>query len=119
MRFVERRRGEWAYLNTIIAVRVSEELFKSCTIEKFVDQHLASVVHRDTNAFLNNVGAKLLDRQSADIASKLTDDAIAEPVVVQIEDILNDLTEMITILKPSRRKTKTTYVVTIWILYEG
>jgi hypothetical protein len=40
---------------------------------------------------LDDVGAEFLDRQGADVASELTDDGIAEPVVVQVENVLNDL----------------------------
>jgi hypothetical protein len=45
----------------------------------------------NTNAFFNDVGTKLLYGQRTDIASKLSDDGITEPVVVQVEDILDDL----------------------------
>jgi hypothetical protein len=40
---------------------------------------------------LDDVGAEFLDRQGADVASELTDNGIAEPVVVQVENVLNDL----------------------------
>jgi len=42
---------------------------------------------------LNDVGAELLNRKRADVANELTNDCIAEPVVVKIEDVLNNLWE--------------------------
>lgn len=45
----------------------------------------------NTNAFLDDVRAELLDGQSADVANELTNDGVAEPVVVQVEDVLDDL----------------------------
>jgi hypothetical protein len=41
---------------------------------------------------LNDVGAELLNRERADVANELTDDGITEPVIVEVEDILHDLT---------------------------
>ena len=46
---------------------------------------------RDTDRLLNDIGAELLDRQRAHVASKLMDDAVGESVVIQVKDVLNDL----------------------------
>lgn len=40
---------------------------------------------------LDDVRAKLLNRKSANIAQELTDDTVAEAVVVEIQDVLHDL----------------------------
>ena len=40
---------------------------------------------------LDHVGAELLHRQRADVPSELPDNRIAEAVVVQVQDVLNDL----------------------------
>jgi hypothetical protein len=41
---------------------------------------------------LNDIGAELLNRERADVANELTNDGITEPVVIEVEDILHDLT---------------------------
>lgn len=45
----------------------------------------------DPNALLNDVGAELLNREGANVAEELTDDSIAESVVVQVENVLHDI----------------------------
>jgi hypothetical protein len=42
---------------------------------------------------LNNIGAELLNRKRADIADELTNNCIAEPVVIEVENVLDNLTE--------------------------
>lgn len=49
-------------------------------------------IERSTYLF-NDVGAELLNRESAYIALELTNDSITEPAVVEIKDVLNDLKE--------------------------
>ena len=44
---------------------------------------------------LNDIGAELLNRKRADIANELTNDCIAEPVVIQVENVLDNLTKRI------------------------
>ena len=44
---------------------------------------------RDPNALLDNVRAELLDRERTHVAGKLSDDSVAEAVVIQVEDILH------------------------------
>jgi hypothetical protein len=39
----------------------------------------------------NDIGAESLDRQGTDVASQLTNNGIAKPVVIQVENVLNDL----------------------------
>jgi hypothetical protein len=41
---------------------------------------------------LNDIGAELLNRKSADVANELANDGITEPVIIEVEDILHDLT---------------------------
>ena len=40
---------------------------------------------------LDDIGAELLNGQSADVTQKLANDSIAEPVVVEIKDVLHDI----------------------------
>ena len=40
---------------------------------------------------LDNVRAELLDRQRAHVPGELADDRVAEPVVVQVQDVLHHL----------------------------
>jgi hypothetical protein len=40
---------------------------------------------------LNDIGAELLNRKSADVANELANDGITEPVIIEVEDILHDL----------------------------
>ena len=48
----------------------------------------------NANALLNDVRGELLHRQGADIALELADDRVAEAVVIEVEDILDDLCEV-------------------------
>jgi hypothetical protein len=41
---------------------------------------------------LDNIGAELLDRKRADVANELTNDGIAKPVVIEVENVLDNLT---------------------------
>lgn len=43
-----------------------------------------------TNLF-NDIRTKLLDRKGTDIAKELADDTVAEAVIVQIQNVLDDL----------------------------
>jgi hypothetical protein len=78
-------------LHAIVTVRVTEELLETTTVEHFLNHHPTSGMLRNTNALLDNVGAELLHGQSADVASELTDDSVAETIVVEIKDVLYDL----------------------------
>lgn len=40
---------------------------------------------------LNDVGGELLNRQRADVADELTDDGLAEAVVVKVKDVLHNV----------------------------
>lgn len=44
-----------------------------------------------TNAFFNDIGAEFLNRKSAYVACELADNTIAEPVVVEVQDVLYDI----------------------------
>lgn len=44
---------------------------------------------------LDNVGAELLDRKRANIPSKLANDSIAEAIIVQVKNVLNNLCKII------------------------
>jgi len=44
---------------------------------------------------LDNIGAELLDRKCADVADELTNDGITKPVVIEIENVLDNLTNKI------------------------
>ena len=43
------------------------------------------------NALLDDVGAKLLNGERADVTRKLPDDGIAETIVVKVQDVLDNL----------------------------
>jgi len=43
--------------------------------------------------FLDYIGAKLLNRKRAHVASELTNDTIAKTIVVKIQDILDNLND--------------------------
>jgi hypothetical protein len=40
---------------------------------------------------LNNIRTELLDREGADVADELTNDCITEPVVIKVQNVLNNL----------------------------
>jgi hypothetical protein len=42
---------------------------------------------------LNNIGAELLNRKRTDVANELTNDGIAKPVVIEVENVLDNLTD--------------------------
>lgn len=52
------------------------------------EKHIAR--NGNTNLF-NDVGAELLYRERADIANELANDSVAESVIVQVKDVLNNL----------------------------
>lgn len=95
-------------MDAVVAIRVPQELLETSTVQKLLDQHLACAMFGDTNTLrrqitnefhrsiksshlLDDIGTELLDRQGTDVARELSNDGIAEPVVVQIEDVLDDL----------------------------
>ena len=49
------------------------------------------VLQPNATNLLDDVRAELLDRQRADVARELPDDSVAEAIVVQVEDVLDDL----------------------------
>jgi hypothetical protein len=53
---------------------------------------------------LNNIGAELLNRKCADIADELTNDCITKPVVIEVENVLDNLTKRIHQAVIPRRK---------------
>ena len=44
---------------------------------------------------LNNIGTELLNRKGTNIPDELTNDCIAEPVVIEVENVLDDLKKQI------------------------
>ena len=42
---------------------------------------------------LNNVGAELLDGERTDVANELSDNGIAKPIVVEVKNVLDNLTK--------------------------
>lgn len=79
------------HLYAVVSIRVAEQLLQSRAVEQLVDHQFSGVVLGDTNALLDDIGAELLDRERTDVAEELTDNAIAEAVVVQVENVLHDL----------------------------
>lgn len=78
-------------LYAVVSIRVAEQLLQSRAVEQLVDHQFSGVVLGDTNALLDDIGAELLDRERTDVAEELTDNAIAEAVVVQVENVLHDV----------------------------
>lgn len=68
---------------------------------------------------LDDIGAELLNRQSTDIPCELADNGVAEPVVVEIEDVLNDLAQTKGSDHVREERTETTHVVAVRVLNEG
>lgn len=46
---------------------------------------------KNVNHLLDNIRAKLLNREGTDVADELTDNGVAEAVVVEIKDVLDHL----------------------------
>ncbi len=49
------------------------------------------IERKNCSHLFDNVRTKLLDRQRTDVPGKLTYNRIAEAIIVQIKDVLNDL----------------------------
>ena len=43
---------------------------------------------------LDNIRAELLDRKCADVADELTNDSITKPVIIKIENVLDNLIDI-------------------------
>ena len=78
-------------LDAVVPVRVAEKLFEARAVEQLLDEHLARRVLGNANALLDDVRGELLHRKGTDVALELADDGVAEAVVVQVEDVLDDL----------------------------
>ena len=65
---------------------------------------------------LNNIGAELLNRKCADIADELTNDCIAKPVVIEVENVLDNLTERTHQVGILSSWTRMTHIIAIRIL---
>lgn len=78
-------------LNAVVTKRVSQQLLQTTAIKKLLDEQLAGVMLSDTDAFFNHVGAEFLNGQGANVSKELTNDRITKPVVVEIENILNNI----------------------------
>jgi hypothetical protein len=50
LRYVIRERENPTYLNTVVAVRVPQQLLQTSTVEQLLDEHLACAVLSNTNA---------------------------------------------------------------------
>jgi len=65
---------------------------------------------------LNNVGAELLDGECTDVANELTDDGIAKPVVVEVKNVLDNLTKRARQLANPFLVEEITHVVAVRVL---
>ena len=65
---------------------------------------------------LNNVGAELLDGECTDVANELTDDGIAKPVVVEVKNVLDNLTKRARQLANPFLVEEITYVIAVRVL---
>jgi len=69
---------------------------------------------------LDDIGTELLNRKGADIPDELTDDCIAKPVVVEVENVLDNLKKQI----PSGGELfllgkRITHIIAVRILNKG
>lgn len=64
----------------------------------------------------NNVGAELLDGERTHVANELTDDGIAKPVVVEVKNVLDNLTKQTHQLARPFLVEEKTYVVAVRVL---
>lgn len=97
-------------LNTVIPEGVSEQFLEPVAIQELLDEHLACALLGDSDALqllisdldtlqgalsttylLDDVGTELLHRQGTDVPKELADDSIAEAVVVEVQDVLDNL----------------------------
>lgn len=96
------------HLNAVVAKRVAKQLLKTSAVEQLFNEQLARAVlghtdalqktlenasrksHRDHH-LLNDVRTEFLHRKRADVASELANNGIAEAVVIQIQNILDNL----------------------------
>lgn len=79
---VERR------LDDVVGERVPEEFLESVPVEELGDEDLARLRLGDSDALLDDIGREFLNREGADVADELAGDSVAEPVVVEVEDVL-------------------------------
>ena len=78
-------------LYAAVAVRVAEELLETRAVQQLLDEHLACRVLGDADALLDDVRGELLNGEGTDIALELADNGVAEVVVVEVEDIMDNL----------------------------
>ena len=94
-------------LNTVISVRISQQLLQTSAVQKFLNENLTCAMLCNANALcdrvseghtictmthlLNNVGAEFLNRKSTNIPCELTNNSITKAVVIQIKNILDNL----------------------------
>lgn len=89
-------------LNDVVSVRVAQQLLKPASVQELANKERTEVRIGDTDTLpsatirlhahlLNDVGGKLLHRQGADVANELTNDSLAEAVVVQVKNVLDNV----------------------------
>lgn len=74
--------------------RVTKKALKPLLVEELVDNGTSTSGVGDANALLDDVGAELLRREGRDVAEELANDGLDEPVVVEVEDVLNDVVSL-------------------------
>lgn len=72
---------------------------------------------KDTNLF-DHVGTELLHREGANVSNELANHGVAEPVVVQIKNILHNL-EVGVSGREGNNEAQSTHVVSIRVLHES
>jgi hypothetical protein len=68
---------------------------------------------------LNNVGAELLDRERTHVANELTDNGIAKPIVVEVKNVLDNLTKQTHQLASPFLVEEITYVIAVRVLNQS
>ena len=61
--------------------------------DALVPVSMRTMIKTKKSHFLNDIGAKLLDRKRTYVACKLPNDGIAKTIVVKIQDILDNLVD--------------------------
>lgn len=82
--------------------RITKKTFKTLLVEQLVNNSPSSSSIGHTNTLLHNVGTELLGRQGRNVAEELTNNRFDETVVVEIENVLNDVVALLSLMKRSK-----------------
>lgn len=83
--------------------RITQQTLKPLLVEELVNDGATSRGIGDADALLDDVGRELLRREGRDVAEELANDGLDEPVVVEVENVLNDV---VALTKPNERQSR-------------